>query len=215
MRYRTENQITLVWIRHGETKANQEQRYLGRTDEDLSEKGIETLLSYKKQNFYPKVTHLFTSPMKRCVETGAVLYPELSPVVIPEWREMDFGQFEYKNYEELKDDVRYQAWIDSGGALDFPGGESRENFILRCEKGFLKMCGELQQLAGQNGKEAIRAGIIVHGGTIMALFSSYGGHSYFDYQVPNGRGYICRMEGWPVRTVPGKKCVRIKEMVRI
>ena len=135
MRYRTENQITLVWIRHGETKANQEQRYLGRTDEDLSEKGIETLLSYKKQNFYPKVTHLFTSPMKRCVETGAVLYPELSPVVIPEWREMDFGQFEYKNYEELKDDVRYQAWIDSGGALDFPGGESRENFILRCEKG--------------------------------------------------------------------------------
>ena len=44
MRNRTENQIELVLIRHGATKANEERRYLGRTDEELSEKGKEALL---------------------------------------------------------------------------------------------------------------------------------------------------------------------------
>ena len=90
MRDRSENQITLVMIRHGETQANQEHRYLGKTDEPLSKNGMEVLLSYKKQNIYPDVDYLFTSPMKRCIETAEILYPKLCPVVIPEWEEMDF-----------------------------------------------------------------------------------------------------------------------------
>ena len=36
--------------------------------------------------------------------------------------------------------------------------------------------------------------LIVHGGTIMSLLSSFYGGEYFDYQVPNGRGYICKLE---------------------
>ena len=44
MRNRTENQITLIFIRHGETAANKEQRYLGRTEEALSLEGREKLL---------------------------------------------------------------------------------------------------------------------------------------------------------------------------
>lgn len=33
----------LVFIRHGATQANKERRYLGKTDESLSEEGIEIL----------------------------------------------------------------------------------------------------------------------------------------------------------------------------
>ena len=118
----SENQVTLVFIRHGQTQANKERRYLGKKDESLLESGKEVLLSYKEQNIYPTVEYLFTSPMKRCVETANILYPELCPVVIPEWEEIDFGRFENKNYEELKDDIQYQAWLESGGVLDFPEG---------------------------------------------------------------------------------------------
>ena len=71
-----ENQVTLVLIRHGETQANRERRYLGKKDESLLESGKEVLLSYKAQNIYPAVEYLFTSPMKRCVETANILYPE-------------------------------------------------------------------------------------------------------------------------------------------
>lgn len=210
MRNRAEDQVTLVLIRHGETKANKEGRYLGRTDESLSEDGIRALLSYKKQNYYPEIRYLFSSPMKRCLETAGILYPELSPVLIPEWREMDFGRFEYKNYEELSGNAQYQAWIDSGGVLDFPEGESRKNFLERCEKGFRRVCGELDRIREQGTERSPRAGLVVHGGVIMALLSSHGDKNYFDYQAANGRGYLCRMEVRHGKDEAGGGCVRIE-----
>ena len=213
MRDWSENQITLAVIRHGETQANKEHRYLGKTDEPLSKNGMEALLSYQKRNIYPDVDYLFTSPMKRCIETAEILYPRLTPAIIPEWEEMDFGQFEYRNYEELKDDARYQAWIDSGGILAFPEGESRGKFILRCKKGLLRMCGELRRTAEQEVPASLRVGMVVHGGTVMALLSSYSKKSYFDYQVSNGRGYLCRMENRYSETISEKNNLRI-EVIR-
>lgn len=195
MRDRTEDQVTLVLIRHGETQANKERRYLGKTDVPLSESGREKLLRYQREKRYPEVQFLFVSPMKRCMETAQLLYPGLRPTVIPEWEEMDFGRFEYKNYTDLKNNPHYQAWIDSGGVLAFPEGESREQFTGRCERGFERMC-DMLRLIKRNDGEPVRAGVIVHGGTIMALLSGHGEKGYFDCQVPNGGGYLCGMRGW-------------------
>lgn len=194
MRDRSENQITLVLIRHGATKANQEQRYLGKTDEALTEEGKQELKEYMKRKFYPDIDCLFTSPMKRCVQTAKILYPKLQAVQMKEWKEMDFGEFEGKNYKELKGDNRYQAWIDSNGILPFPEGESREKFIARCVRGFQKMAEEVKQRKEKEEYKTI--GVIVHGGTIMALLSKYGGGDYFDYQVSNGKGYVCTMKNF-------------------
>lgn len=189
MRNRTENQIKLVLLRHGATKANQEHRYLGRTDEALTEEGREELLENKKKNCYPGVDILFSGPMTRCLQTAELLYPELCPVTIPEWREIDFGAFEGKNYKELNGNPEYQAWIDSGGTLPFPGGESREAFLSRCVAGFDRMRKHLAAVTEKASDKPCTAGIIVHGGTIMALLSQYYGGEYFDYQVQNGSGY--------------------------
>lgn len=183
-----ENQITLMLIRHGVTRANKEKRYLGKTEEMLTKEGKEALLTDKLQNRYPKIELLFSSPMKRCLETAEIIYPNDTPVIISEWTEMDFGAFEGKNYMDLKEDARYQVWIDSNGTLPFPDGESREAFILRCEQGFdrmLKKCLEDRKTT---------VGAIVHGGTIMALLSQYDKGAYFSYQVPCGGGYICRFK---------------------
>ena len=191
MRDRAENQITLVLIRHGATKANMEHRYLGKTDEVLSKEGEMQLFEYKKMGFFPNIDFLFSSPMKRCVQTAEILFPELKPVEIEEWKEMDFGVFEGKNYLELQGDKRYQEWIDSNGTLPFPEGESREEFISRCDKGFRRMIEKLKPIKEERHKTV---GIVVHGGTIMALLSKYGKGDYFDYQVPNGKGFICTMK---------------------
>lgn len=188
MRNRTENQIELVLIRHGATKANEERQYLGRTDEELSEKGKEALRLKKEQLMYPDVDILYGSPMKRCRQTAELLYPQLDMIPVKEWIEIDFGAFEGKNYKELQTDERYQAFIDSNGMLPFPDGESREDFIKRCRAGFLKILLE----DSCHGKK--RVGIVVHGGTIMALLSSYTQKDYFDYQVATGEGYICTVK---------------------
>lgn len=198
MRNWSENQVILVLIRHGATRANQEHRYLGRVDEALSEEGKKELVEYKTKQEYPLVDCLYTSSMKRCVQTAEILYSDLKPMEIEEWVEMDFGAFEGKNYIELKDDERYQAWIDSNGTLPFPEGESREEFILRCEKGFQRVLKELAH--EKDRKQPKTIGMIVHGGTIMALLSRYCGGDYFDYQVKNGKGYICTINIWTDKT---------------
>ena len=78
--------------------------------------------------------YVFVSPMLRCRQTAEILFPQIPQIEIDPWREMDFGEFEGKNYAQLNGDLRYQAWIDSGGTLAFPGGESREAGIQSVSK---------------------------------------------------------------------------------
>lgn len=186
---RTAYQIELTLIRHGRTVSNGEGRYLGRTEEDLSDEGKNTLKQTKDS--YPDADFLFASPMRRCIQTAEILYPGRPVYPVAEFREMDFGAFEGKNYQDLKEDVRYQAWIDSNGTLPFPKGESREAFIKRCQKGFAFMLKQIEH--AQMGRRP-RVSAVVHGGTIMALMDSYAdeeGKGYFDYQCKNGGGYRC------------------------
>lgn len=193
---RAENQIELVMIRHGATTSNKEHRYIGRTDESLSVEGTKIL--QEARNSYPIIDYLFTSPMKRCVETAKIIYPNKDIITISEWSEMDFGDFEGKNYAQLKENKYYQKWIDSDGTLPFPGGESREDFIERCKMGFYKMLLQLKSYHQINRLTTV--GLIIHGGTIMSLLSTFCGGEYFDYQVANGQGYICTLKekkGYP------------------
>lgn len=200
--------VKIIWIRHGMTQANGEHRYLGKTDEPLSETGIRLLQEKKKEYFSSPPEFLYTSPMKRCVQTAELLF-ERNPILIPEWKEMDFGQFEGKNYEELKDNPDYQKWIDSNGTLPFPGGEPREQFIRRSMEGFDWMMSDIlikseKNTRIQNGTETqdlknnceteIPVVAVVHGGTIMAVLSSLTGGEYFDFQVKNGEGYETVLE---------------------
>ena len=133
--------VKITWIRHGMTQANGEHRYLGKTDEPLSETGIRLLQEKKKEYFSSSPEFLYTSPMKRCVQTAELLF-ERNPILIPEWKEMDFGQFEGKNYKELKDNPCYQKWIDSNGTLPFPGGEDPKAFKERSVRAFLRIIEE-------------------------------------------------------------------------
>ena len=124
----TENQIELYLIRHGMTLGNVEHRYIGRqTDEPLSEDGRQQLEKRKDQWAQVCRTwdmpYVFVSPMLRCRQTAEILFPQIPQIEIDPWREMDFGEFEGRNYAQLNGDPRYQAWIDSGGTLAFPGGE--------------------------------------------------------------------------------------------
>lgn len=193
----------IVLVRHGKTAGNLKGRYIGsRTDEPLCPEGIAEL--QKKEAVL--VDRIFVSPMKRCLETAELLWPgklkEQAPEIVPDFRECDFGDFENKNYKELDGNPDYQAWIDSGGTLPFPNGESMDAFKRRCQEAFAQI---VQQLKGE---EEIRAALVVHGGTIMAILEQYGfpQKQYFDYQVKNGCGYILTpVEGtnlWNCRYLP-------------
>ena len=82
-------------------------------------------------------------------------------------RECDFGLFEYRNYVEMAEDPRYQAWVDSNGTLPFPGGEDGEEFRRRSCRTFLHIAENFRE----DGDEA--AAFIVHGGTIMSILAEF------------------------------------------
>ena len=204
MRNRAENQIGMVFIRHGETDSNRRKSYLGWTDEPLSVEGREVIAQNRKK--YPDADFIFTSPMLRCRQTKEIIYGDQFCQIIEKWKEMNFGSFEGKTYLELNGNKDYQRWIDSGGTLPFPEGESREEFILRCRAGLMdcltrltekRICFTEQEnepkKASQQKKVQGKVVCVVHGGTIMALFDSYGKGSYFDYQCRCGRGYECTL----------------------
>lgn len=174
-----------VLIRHGQTQGNREHRYVGcRTDESLCKWGIENL----KLKGYPKVQHVFVSPMLRCKETAAILYPDIVPEIVNDFRECDFGEFENKSYQELSSSVDYQAWIDSDGEMSFPGGESRAAFAGRCADAF-------EAIVRSDIREDCT--LIVHGGTIMAIMERFARPegSYYDFQVKNGEGFVLFEDG--------------------
>ena len=112
----------LYLIRHGKTYGNTLGRYIGTTDEELCEEGREALKRLKAGRDFaaarPDV--VYASPLKRCVQTAEILFPEIPVKLVPDLRECDFGAFENKNYKELSGNAAYQAWIDSGGTLTFP-----------------------------------------------------------------------------------------------
>ena len=177
--------MKFVLIRHGRTQGNLEHRYIGcRTDEPLLPEERERLCAID----YPRVDGVFASPMRRCVETARTIYPGKEIALVPGLRECDFGEFENLNYEELKDRPEYQAWIDSGGELPFPGGESKADFSARCISAF--------ESAIRNLPDGTYA-FVVHGGTIMAVMERFARPegNYYDFQVKNGKGFVLNGDG--------------------
>lgn len=117
--------------------------------------------------------------------TAELLFPSCAFRLIEELKECNFGEFENRNYLELSGNPNFQAWIDSGGTLPFPGGESREAFRERSLKGF-------DQVQAQCAAEGvIRAAIVTHGGVIMNILQAYspGQSDFYDWYVKNAEGY--------------------------
>jgi len=175
--------MKFILIRHGKTQGNLERRYIGcRTDEDLCVEGIAQM----QAQHYPDADMVFASPMKRCIQTAGIIYSGKPIRIVDNFRECDFGEFEGRNYDELKDNPAYQAWLASGGELSFPGGESRKGFSERCVKAFQSTAAALS-----GGSYAF----IIHGGTIMAIMEHFTNGKYYDFQVQNGKGFILNEDG--------------------
>lgn len=173
----------LLLIRHGQTAGNLRRAYIGRTDEPLCPAGEEALRHNWAAGRYPAADMVLASPLLRCRQTAAIIYPQLKPLVIDDFRECDFGDFERKNYQDLSGNAAYQAWVQSGGETTFPGGESRADFAARCVHGFEQAMELILR------ETPARAALVVHGGTIMALLAAYTGGGYYDFMTENGNGW--------------------------
>ena len=176
-------------IRHGATDANYDGRYIGcKTDLPLAPEGLNELRMLKDDIDYPEIERLYSSPMLRCRQTGAVLYPDFEPVTVEELKEYDFGSFENKTAAELESNPNFIPWT-SGRLSSPPGGEDNSEFIKRICVGFNKIV--LDMIEGGLTESAV----IMHGGAIMMLLgvSAVPRHKPVEWTADNGRGYSVRV----------------------
>ncbi len=192
----------IVIIRHGITEGNEKGLYYGSTDVPLAERGIEELKKEKELGIYPDsdTAMYFTSGMRRAEQSFEIIYGNKEHETIPTLRELDFGDFEMKTYEELNKVPEYQEWISAtSDAVPPPNGESIRKFTERVESGFKELLTqtELQMLKLRNeGGEAL-AICICHGGVISGIMDHLwpGERDSFYAWIPNpGHGYILYIE---------------------
>lgn len=179
--------VTVLLLRHGQTQGNLERRYVGSTDLPLCPQGIAALGGRRYA-----ADRLFVSPLLRCRETAAILFPGQAQETVPDLRECAFGDFEMRTYEELKDDAAYQTWLSSGGREAPPGGESmpeqRERSV-RAFRGLMAAC-----------EPGETAALVVHGGTIMCLLEALeASRQFYAWQCAPGGGFRCRWDGEALR----------------
>lgn len=181
----------LELVRHAMTQGNLEKRWIGTTDQPLALEGIALArANVRLRERIPR--RVWVSPLLRCRETAALLYPGAELVPVPAFRETAFGPFENKNHRELEGDPLYEEWIKSGGTAPVPGMESREEVLLRALAAFRPIAGELSTL-GEDGAA------VVHGGVIMALCAALAmpEQDYYQWRVPCCGGWLLDLTNWP------------------
>ncbi len=174
--------MQLILLRHGQTPGNLARRYIGRTDEALSEAG----LAQARELSCPDTPLLvFSSPLKRAVQTAGAIWPQARIRLVPDLRELDFGDFEGLSADEMADNPAYRQWVEGNCQGPCPGGEDPVFFRQRVLQAFAGLVEEAIRL------ELDRLAVVAHGGSIMTIMAEHArpGKSYFDWHVPNLSGY--------------------------
>ncbi|GAB7528264.1 histidine phosphatase family protein [Pseudomonas sp. 3A(2025)] len=188
--------MKLYVIRHGQTQANLEHRYLGALDPDLTDHGRQQAQALRGQ-LPANLDAILTSPLQRARQTAEILNQQLQrPLrVNTQFRERNVGVFEGLTQAEARE--RYpHLWARNitrqwDAAPD--GGETIKDVAYRVREGLIELSKDYQ------GKTLV---LVAHGfvaKTVRALarddFSDY-----FDWQLNNGQ--VLELEDVTVGDLP-------------
>ena len=189
---------TILLIRHGLTAGNREKRYIGRTDEPLHTLGKEQAAALAPA--LPQCDAVFSSPLLRCRQTAAILFPHREIDILPDLRECDFGVFEGKTVAELAEDAAYSAWLATGCTAPIPGGEDVDAFKSRSAEAFAR--------AAESLPENSVAAFVLHGGCIMAILERFARpqKDFYAYHIGNGQCVRCTWEEGALSLTGGMPC---------
>ncbi len=158
----------LYLIRHGITQGNLDGKYIGQTNLSLCPEGARAIESLCADDIYPNVGKVYSSPLARCLETAEIIYPEQKLMIVDELSEMNFGDFEGKTSDQLKDLREYTDWLRGGADACPPNGEKFGDFTLRCIDGLEIILSDMMK------KDITRAACVTHAGVITNLLAGWG-----------------------------------------
>ncbi|WP_145050637.1 histidine phosphatase family protein [Paenibacillus xylanexedens] len=192
----------LIFIRHGTTLWNQEKRYLGHTDIGLLPEAKQELAPLREQLQSLCWSKLYSSDLLRCQQTLTSIAPlqREQAQLDARLREIDFGEWEGKTYDQLQHIQQYRDWIDDPQNVTPPKGESWQAFTARIDS-FLNTCLLHDALCEPVTVDVPQMGIVTHGGVIRyAISRLIPDLNFWDTQVIPGQAIKVRLDygasGW-------------------
>jgi broad specificity phosphatase PhoE len=169
--------MKLYLIRHGKSIYNEKKIFTGQIDIALSVEGNDELSKINLN--LPELT-IYSSPLKRCVETSEILFNRVD-ILDSRLKETYFGDLEGCVYKDLYSNEKYIKWSVNKDD-NILNGETYNQFKERvCS--FINECDN----------DSI---VVTHGGVIRLIM-----HELFDqtipfhlWDIPNGLGYIIDLE---------------------
>lgn len=152
---------TVYLVRHGQTEWNSSKRAQGQADIALDARGHEQAIAAAFELSRKKIDGVYSSDLMRAVDTARPIAEGhgLEVRVMPEFREIDQGEWEGLHVDEIK-----ERWPDLWGPARHystrPGGESPQQVRKRALEGLAKVVSEHPE-----GDVVV----VSHGGTIRWL----------------------------------------------
>lgn len=135
--------LSVYLLRHGETAYNADgNRYCGRTDLALTDKGIAQAKAVFEQLKGKKIDAVYSSPLKRANDTAKIASGNEKVAVDGRLIEIDFGNWEGKRREEFvaENPSIWQQWEQNPATAQAGGtGENAQQVIERVDDFFGEM----------------------------------------------------------------------------
>jgi broad specificity phosphatase PhoE len=126
----------ILLVRHGHVEGISPERFRGRQPLSLTERGrveADALARRIASGWQPR--RVYTSPMGRCVATGAAIAQAcgIPAEICDDLNDIDYGAWQFRTYAEVEaqQPKLFATWLATPHLVRFPGGESLQDLVAR------------------------------------------------------------------------------------
>ena len=134
----------VVLVRHGETEWNRVERFRGRIDIDLNERGQRQARAAARRLSGWQIKAVYSSPLKRALLTAQPIAEAygLDVTVLEGINDVDYGAWAGLSPEEAADRhaTLFETWVHDPLRMEFPQGESIKQVRDRAWAAFEAVC---------------------------------------------------------------------------
>jgi broad specificity phosphatase PhoE len=126
----------IILVRHGDVPGISPERFRGRADIELTERGVaEARKTADWIGRFWQPTIVYTSPMKRCRDTGAQIAKRcgVDAKVLDDLNDIDYGDWQWQTHDAIavESPALYRRWRTNPHWMRFPNGESFQDLVAR------------------------------------------------------------------------------------
>lgn len=126
----------IILIRHGHVEGIKPERFRGRVDLALTDRGrAEAQAVAKRVASVWLPARIYVSPMRRCAETGGAIAKAcgVEVVTMDDLNDIDYGAWQWRSYKDVAEaePQLFAAWFATPHLVRFKNGESLQDLAAR------------------------------------------------------------------------------------